>query len=59
MVLRRVIKTKMHKDWSVNNLGSEPSTGGVPRIEIDESKILGNEKTVYWMFGMICRCIKK
>lgn len=54
-ILRRAINTKMHKDWSVNNLGTEPSTGGVSLIEINESKILENEKTVYWMFGMIYR----
>ena len=58
-VLRRAIKIKMHKDWSKNYLGIELSEGGVPRIEIDESKILGNENRIYWMFGMICRASKK
>ena len=58
-VLRRSIKIKMHKEWSKNLLGSEPSEGGVPHIEIDESKILGNENRIYWMFGMICRASKK
>lgn len=46
----------MHKGQSINNLGSELSEGGMPHIEIDE---LGNENTVYWMFGMIYRSIKK
>lgn len=58
-VLWRTIKIKMHKDWSKNYLGIELSEGGVPRIEIDESKIVGNENRIYWMFGMICRASKK
>lgn len=58
-MFRRAIKIKMHKDWSKNYLGIELSEGGVPRIEIDESKILGNENRIYWMFGMICRASKK
>ena len=58
-MLRRAIKIKMHKEWSKNYLGIEPSEGGVPRIEIDESKILRNENRIYWMFGMICKASKK
>ena len=52
------IKINTHLEWGKNYLGAEPSTGGVPRIEIDESKIIGNGNTVYYMFGMIDRADK-
>lgn len=32
----------MHKDLQINQLGIEPDSRGVARIEIDESKIIGN-----------------
>ena len=36
----------MHKDWQTNPLGIEPASEGVARIEIDESKIIGNNNIV-------------
>ena len=35
------------------SFGIEPASEGVVRIEIDESKIIGNNNIVYYMFGMI------
>jgi len=32
---------------------------GYASIEIDESKIIGNANTIYWMFGLICRATKE
>ena len=49
----------MHKDWSNNPLGSEPAENGVPRIEIDESEIIGNQNNKIWMFGLIGRVDKE
>ena len=40
-------------------LGMEPSTNGVPRVEIDESEIIGNQNKILWMFGMIDRADKE
>ena len=54
-LLRNKIKIEMHKEWRNNKLGHQPSSGGVPRLEIDESKILGNINKIYWMFGIIDR----
>ena len=52
-IVRNKIKVNTHKEWKQKLLGDEHSTGGVPRIEINESKIIGNANTVYYMFGMI------
>lgn len=30
------------------------SVGGELCLEIDESKLIGNESKVYWMFAIIC-----
>ena len=49
----------MHKVWSNNPLGSEPAENGVPRIEIDESEIIGNQNNKIWMFGLIDRVDKE
>ena len=40
-------------------MGSEPAENGVPRIEIDESEIIGNQNNIIWMFGLIVRADKK
>ena len=48
----------MHENWKNNILGYDISEGGVPRLEIDESKIIGNQNKVYWMFGIIDRSTK-
>ena len=45
----------MHKIWSLHPLGSEQAENGVPRIKIDESKIIGNQNNIIWMFGLIDR----
>jgi hypothetical protein len=37
----------------------EPRTNGVPRIEIEESKIVINGNNIIWMFGIIVFRIKK
>ena len=37
----------------------EPTEDGKPRIEIDESKIIGNDTTILWMFGLIDRADKE
>lgn len=57
-IVRNKIKVNTHKEWKQKLLGDEPSTGGVLRIEIDKSKIIGNANTVYYMFGMIDRADK-
>ena len=57
-ILRTQIRKTMHANWSINMLGENISTGGVPRLEIDESKIIGNQNKVYWMFGIIDRSNK-
>ena len=49
----------MHKTWESNIFGIEPSGKGVARIEIDESKIIGNSDKIIWMFGMIDRVDKE
>lgn len=36
-----------------NFIGINLSTNGVPRIEIDESKIVGNGNNIIWMFDII------
>ena len=58
-VLRNKIKIKMHAIWKKNHLGNDISVGAVPRLEKDESKLIGNESKVYWMFAIICRETKK
>ena len=58
-LIRSRIRIKMHENWKNNFLGTDISEGGVPRLEIDESKIIGNENKVYWMFGIIDRSSKE
>ena len=53
--LREKVRFKIHNIWKKNLLGFEPSEKGVPRIEIDVSKIIGNNENTIWMFGMIDR----
>ena len=53
--LRKKIMIKMHHIWSENPLAKEPAEGGVPRVEIDESKIIANHNITFWMFGIIDR----
>ena len=51
--VRRAIKVYFHKKWETTKLGMEPAEDGKSRIEIDESKIIGNDTAVLWMFGLI------
>ena len=37
----------MHNFWKNNVLGTTISVHGVPRLEVDESKIFGNANKVY------------
>ena len=57
--LREKIRIKYHEEWKKRPLGMEPSTNGVARVEIDESKIIGNQNKILWMFGMIDRADKE
>ena len=56
--LRNKIRINMHNEWKEKLLGLEPSDNGVARVEIDESKIIGNYEKTIWMFGMIDRADK-
>ena len=49
----------MHKEWKKYLLGYKPSDNGVPRVEIKESKIIGNYQKTKWMFRMIDRADKE
>ena len=44
--LRKKIKNYYHGTWSNSMLGCEPDDSGKSRIEIEESKIIGNANTV-------------
>ena len=57
--LREIIRCNYHEEWKHNPLGTEPSINGVPRVEIDESEIIGNQNKILWMFGMIDRADKE
>ena len=52
-ILWNLILKYYHKKWNESKLGSEPVDGGVSRIEIDESEIIGRENQILWMFGFI------
>ena len=54
-ILWNLILKYYHKKWNESKLGSEPVDGGVSRIEIDESEIIGRENQILWMFGFIDR----
>ena len=58
-LLRDKIRIKYHNYWSKNLLGVEPSENGVPRVEIDKSKIISQGNNIIWMFGMIDRATKE
>ena len=40
-------------------MGNNISSEGYPVFEIDESKIIGNNETIYWMFVIIDRISKE
>ena len=54
-LLRNKIKEKTHLKWSNSFLGEKIGENGYASIEIDESKIIGNNEDVFWIFGMISR----
>ena len=55
--LRNKIKRKTHEIWRKEPLCYH-NDGEIARVEIDESKLLGNQNQVYWMFGIIERSTK-
>ena len=36
-----------------HQLGIEPTDEGVPKVEIDESEVIGNSQKILWIFGII------
>lgn len=58
-LLRNKIKEKTHSLWSKSLLGEEFGEYGYASIEIDESKIIGNNNDIFWMFSMISRETKE
>ena len=57
--IRQKIKIYYHILQSTTELGIEPTENGKARIEIDESKAIGNENFVIWMFLLIDRADKQ
>ena len=57
--LRNKIKIYHHKIWNQNLLGSEPEEDGKPRVEIDETELIGNSEKILWLFGIIDRSTKE
>ena len=42
----------MHLEQKLEKLAIEPNFGGIPRVEIDESKIIGNnEKSFIYVWN--------
>lgn len=58
-IMRDIFRKKILKEWKEKKLAQEPSVGGIPWYEIDESKIIGNSNNVYWMFGIVDRYSKE
>ena len=52
---------KFHLRWSKKLIGEDTNIDdiGYTSVEIDESEIIGNINTVYWMFGIIDRNTKE
>ena len=57
--IKHKIKLYYHSLWSLIELGLEPIEDSKARIEIDESKVIGNDNSVIWMFGLIDRAEKQ
>ena len=50
----------MHKKWESDLIGIQINDKvGYASIEIDESKIISQGNTIYWMFGCIDRNTKE
>ena len=58
-LIRTKIRTKMHTIWNKDLMGNNLSENGYAVFEIDESKIIGNNEIIYWMFGIIDRVTKE
>ena len=54
-IFRNSIRKYYHKKLNETMLGMEPDEGGVGRIEIDESELIGRENQILLMFGLIDR----
>ena len=52
------IKQYMHEEWKNSKLALEPSTGGVPRVDVYKSKIIGNFEKVYYISGLLIELTK-
>ena len=57
--LRNQIKININLKWNQSYLWEEIESTGYASIGIDESKIIENNNTIYWMFGVICRATKE
>ena len=58
-LIRNKLKNKMHYEWKDHLMGDNISDDGFSVFEIDESKIIGNNDIIYWMFGIIDRISKE
>ena len=58
-ILREKIKNKFHSKWESNPLGKDIGPNGYAAVEIDESKIIGNNQKILWMFGIIEKVTKE
>ena len=43
----------MNSECKLKKLATEPNICGIPRFEIDESKLIDNNEKVLYMFGII------
>ena len=57
--IRQIIKVYYHKYSAYNPLGTEFNDNGKSLIEINESKVIDNEESYIWMFGLINRVDKQ
>ena len=58
-LIRNKLKNKMHYEWKDHLMDDNNSDDGFSVFEIDESKIIGNNDIIYWMFGIIDRISKE
>ena len=57
--IRNKIRIEMNNEWNENKLGLKIPAWEVPRVKIDESKIIGNAKKIFWMLDIINRLTKE
>ena len=58
-ILRDKMKNKMLSNWLKNPLENDISSNEYMVVEIDKSKIIGNNQKILWMFGIIERFTKE